>query len=693
MPAPPPRAQPPRLPPSPFFSVHPAFAAGLLLAAVAVFWFARNFVLSAYYRETVAVLDGGWFAGVLHGSDWKLTNPIVLGANQSSYYDTHVALFLVPFTYAAKILPLSSAEYMAVFLGIAFALYAILLFIAAADFLARQNPPLKAPLVAIVAAPIAFVVALNGVSAEILHYPHFEAWIPVFVCAFLLALAFEKKKTAAAAFVLLVINREDGGFHLATSLLAIVFFRQLPPRKTFAAQKESILAQKELLLWGAAAILCSLVAINSAGMHAPRPTVLDARALSHLKSILLRVDWAPALVVVAAWAAYARKPSALIGFAALIPWVAYSIPQEHPLRAHMGSYYGFPVLVALFWPFIAGRFFPDSPATRRNQKKRREKESRVVEAPRASSPAAIVFAIVFAASTLVFRPRESVVYNEMRVPKVGALQLFTEGAAPVPAQERENIRKLRDFFRARADELNIITADGFASLHPHDVPASRLLYRGPLKLEQSDAGVLIAHDTWMRLFAKSVFAARAAFDLTHAYRLQDTGEPGQGFFLFSKKPLCDDDQKCTDDLPLDPIRVGGSFYDLAGAEISRDSFYFPAPALAADGIKTKDVFILTEAARTVAELKNLPLGAGETAVMAEYAHNVESESPPTLEVEWPGGGLSSPLPPIEGNQVAAAVMIVDLPSRQNITARVIHGGGGTLRVFGLLVRPASEVTQ
>ena len=677
----------------PFFSARPALAAGLLLAAAAVFWFARNFVLSAYYRETVAVLDGGWFAGVLHGSDWKLTNPIVLGDGAGSYYDTHVALFLVPFTYAAKILPLSSAEYMAVFLGIAFAFYAVLLFIAAADFLARQNPPLKTPVVAVVAAPVAFVVALNGVSAEILHYPHFEAWLPVFVCAFLLALAFEKKKTAAAAFVLLVINREDGGFHLATSLLAIVFFRQFPPRKTFAAQKESILAEKELLLWSAAAILCSLIAINSAGMHAPRPTVFDARALSHLKSVLLRVDWAPALAVVAAWAAYVRKPSALIGFAALIPWVAYSIPQEHPLRAHMGSYYGFPVLVALFWPFIAGRFFPDSPAARRNQKKRREKESRAFEAPRASSPAAIVFAVVFAASTLVFRPRESVVYNDMRVPKVGALQLFTEGAAPVPARERENIRKLRDFFLARADALNIITADGFASLHPHDVPARRLLYRGPLKLEQNDAGVLIAHNTWMRLFAKSVFAARAAFDLTHAYRLRDVGGPGQGFFLFSKKPLCDTSKKCVDDLPLDPVRVGDNFYDLAGAEISRDSFYFPGPALAADGVQAEEQFIFTDAAGTAAELKNLPLGAGKTALLTEYAYDAESEPPPTLEVEWPGGRLSSPLPPIESGQAAAAVMIVDLPSRQNITARVTHGGGGTLRVFGLLVRPPPEAAQ
>ena len=677
----------------PFFPARPALAAGLLLAAAAVFWFARNFVLFAYYRETVAVLDGGWFAGVLHGSDWKLTNPAVLGDDAGSYYSTHVAPFLTPFTYAAKILPLSSAEYMAVFLGIAFALYAVLLFIAAADFLARQNPPLKAPVAAIVAAPVAFVVALNGVSAEILHYPHFEAWLPVLVCAFLLALAFEKKKTAAAAFVLLVINREDGGFHLATSLLAIVFFRQFPPRKTFAAQKESILAEKELLLWSAAAILCSLIAINSAGMHAPRPTVFDARALSNLKSILLRVDWAPALAVVAAWAAYARKPSALIGFAALIPWVAYSIPQEHPLRAHMGSYYGFPVLVALFWPFIAGRFFPDSPAKRRNPKKRREKDPRAAETSRASSPAAIVFAIVFAASTLVFRPSESVVYNNMRVPKVGALQLFTEGAAPVPARERENIRKLRDFFLARADELNIITADGFASLHPHDVPAARLLYRGPLKLEQNDAGVLIAHNTWMRLFVKSVFAARAAFDLTHAYHLRETGKSGQGFFLFSKKPLCDESQQCVDDLPLDPVHISDSFYDLAGGEISRDSFYFPAPALAAKGVQTGEKSIFTDAPGTVAELKNLPLGAGKTGLSTEYAYDAESDPPPTLEVEWPGGRLSSPLPPTEGGQATAAIMVIDLPSRQNITARVIHGGGGTLRVFGLLVHPPPETAQ
>ena len=690
----------------------PAFAlSAAALAAAAAFWFARNFVLFAYYGETVAVLDGGWYAGVLHGSDWKLSNPPVISETRDSYFGTHVTPFLIPFTYLAKALPLSAGEYMAAFLGLALAAYAALICIAAADFLSAQNPPLKAPLAAVLAAPVAFVLSMNGVSAEILHYPHFEIWIPIFVCAFLLALAMNKRKSAAAAFILLVAAREDGGFHLATALLAIAFFRQFPPRKTIAAQRDAILAEKEILSWSAAAFFVSLVAINSGGMRAPRPTVLDEQMFSHLASILTRGDWAPAMIVTAAWAAYARRPSALIGFAALIPWVAFSIPQEHPLRAHMGSYYGFPVLTALFWPFIAHRFFPPdansdkafqpsqpsqtfktskpSKPSKPPPRKKHGKESRPSET-RPLSLAAAAFALVFAASTLILRPRESVHYNEMRVPKVGMAQLFTLGAKPVPAETRASVRKLRDFFVARADELNIIAADGFASLHPHDVPASRLLYRGPLKLEQNDAGILIAHTTWLQLFAKSVFAARAAFNLRHAYKLRDGSDSLHGFFLFSKDPLCDGNGKCKDDLPLSPTRLGDSYYDLAGGQISRDSFYFPAPALAAPGVETQGGAIASASAGTVASLENLPLGAGQTGVITEYAHAIQNAPPPMVEVEWDNGRATSELPPLPSGGGAAARMIVELPARKNITARVKHNGGGTLLIFSISAGPVQS---
>ena len=672
-----------------------AHFAGLLAAAGAVFWFARNFVLFAYYEETVAVLDGGWFAGVLSDSDWKLANPLVLGEPRESYFEVHVAPFLIPFAYAGKILPLEAGEYMAAFLAAAFALYAALIFIAAADFLAAHAPPLKKSLVALAAAPVAFVVALNGVSAEILHYPHFEIWIPVLLCAFLLALAFEKKKTALAVFVLLLSVREDAGFHLAVTLLAVAFFRQFPLRKNFAAQKESILAQKELLLWSAVALGFALATITLGNVPA-RPGVFDQRVFSRLASVVLRGDWILALVVVAGWAVHARRPAALVGFAALVPWALHSVLQERPLPGHMGSYYGFPALVALFWPFVAGRFFPDRPAKkteRRPPKKKRDRDSRDSRGPRATSGSALAFAILFAASTLVLRPQQSVQYEEMRVPKVGALQLLAEGASPPPAEMFENIRKLRDFFIARADEMNIIVADGFASLHPHDVPQSRLLYRGPLKLEQDDAGVLIAHSTWLQLFVKSVFAARAAFGLRHAYRLRDSGTAIEGrgdggFFLFSKEPLCDENGRCADGLPLVETRMGPSFYDLAAAEISRDSFYFPAAAVAAPRARIEEGAVAAEHPGAVVELQNLPLAAGRTAAQVEYLHNVESDSPPLFEVRWAGGGVSANLPPAGSGRIPAAEMIVNLPARRNVTLRVVHNGGGTLRVFGLSLRPA-----
>ena len=669
----------------------PAFFIGLAPVVLAVFWFARNFVLFAYYEETVAVLDGGWFAGILHGSDWKLSNPRVLGDNAQSYFHTHVVPLFIPLTYASRLLPMEPGEYMAAFLGAAFALYAALIFIAANHFLAQKSPPLRPAITAAIAAPAAFLLALNGVSAEILHYPHFEVWIPILVCAFLLALAMEKKKIAVAILIPLLAVREDAGFHLATSLMTIALFRQFPISKNPNARKKQLLAQKELLLWSAVAILYSLVAINIGGVPAPRPNVFDQRILSRVVSVLTRGDWAPALIVVAAWAAYARKPAMLIGFAALIPWTAFNILHERPLSGHMATYYGFPVLTAFFWPFVAEHFFPNpNPNPKESPRgKRREKESRA----RIESVPAAVFAALFAASSLLFRPGNVVFYDDMRVPKVGLTNLFAEGAAPTPKIARQNIRKLRDFFAARAEELNIVVADGFASLHPHDVPAERLLYRGPLKLEQDDAGILIAHTTWMQLFVKSVFAARAAFGLNRAYRVRDSGVDERAFFLFSKTPLCDPSGKCINDLPLEETRLGPSYYDLAAREISRDSFYFPAPTIAAPDAATANDIITAENSGLAAELQNLPLPPGRTALFLEYAHDVESGPLPKFEITWRDGDISADLPAVGYEHISAARMMVNLPERREVTARVIHNGGGTLRVFGLAARAPEESAQ
>ena len=123
----------------PFRPGRSARLVALAVAGCAVFWFARNFVMFSYYEETVAVLDGGWFAGLLSGGDWKLSNPPVVDENGGSYYRVHVAPLLVPFSYLGKILPLEAGEYMAAFFGFAFAAYAAVLFVAAADFLSRHG--------------------------------------------------------------------------------------------------------------------------------------------------------------------------------------------------------------------------------------------------------------------------------------------------------------------------------------------------------------------------------------------------------------------------------------------------------------------------------------------------------------------------------------------------------------------------
>ena len=684
----------------PFRPGRSARLVALAVAGCAVFWLARNFVMFSYYEETVAVLDGGWFAGLLSGGDWKLSNPPVVDENGGSYYRVHVAPLLVPFSYLGKVLPLEAGEYMAAFFGFAFAAYAAVLFVAAADFLSQSgtggatHPPLRPGLIAVVAAIVAVVLSLNGVSAEILHYPHFEIWIPVLVCAFLSALAFNKNKAAVALFAVLMSTREDAGFHLAVTLSAIVFFRQCGAGKSVVAQRESLRAQKGILLWSAVAIVFSLVAINVGGMQAPRPTVFDERIWSRLASVLFRGDWVLALVVAAGWAVVSRRPSVLIGFAACVPWMIFSVPQEHPLRAHMASYYGFPVLVAFFWPFVAGRFFPGGEvaggAGKRRDKKRGDKKRAQSSSPTSFTPpsplAAAAFAMLFAASTLPLRPVQSVEYGTMRVPKVGLSQLLENGATPPSSQTRENIRKLRMFFESRADELNIITADGFASLHPHLVPASRLLYRGPLKLEQDDAGVLIAHRTWLSLFIKSVYAARAAFGLRNAYILSDTG-----FFLFSKAPLCEGaGAKCVDDLPLERATLGPSYDDIAATELSRDSFYFPAPTVAADGANVEDKVIVAARSGVAAELRGIPLPAGQTALAVEYFYAATLGTPPRFEAQWNGGGVAADLPPVDGDRGAAARMMVELRQREKISARVVHNGGGTLKIFGMSARPANR---
>lgn len=328
--------------------------AAVLVVAIPLLAY-TNLVLWHFYGRGAVLQDSGMQAALLWHSDLALHLPAALGGQ--SFFATHVTPAFVMASVVSRVLPLTTAQFFALFMGVAHTLPAL-----AAFRLLRADPGLRGMAGLAMATLLALGFAFDGLALAIARFPHFEMLMVAGICLFLVALA-EGRIGAAAAFLALSLSvREDAGLHvfgLLATLAAVRWWRGVPWR-----------GQSTVLGFAAAALCWSVAALAMqrllfGGQSSFVRIYLGEPAFAHLTLAGVGerlAGWAmcrayvvaPALVAVG-WAVRAREPLIVVGYLAAVPWALLHLFADSPIAGALSGYYAFPFMIAAFFPLVGAR--------------------------------------------------------------------------------------------------------------------------------------------------------------------------------------------------------------------------------------------------------------------------------------------------------------------------------------------------
>ena len=647
--------------------------AAAVVSFAAVCYVCFTFVLNYAHDYGYLIADTGWQTAHLWRNDYSMQNPPMVPHNvrhgADSVYQIHFAFLLVPFTWLSYLFPVRAEEWLAIFISSGTAILAAAFTLAVSSFLRAEMPTLR-PYAALAIATVAgFILALNPIIGNILIYPHFELWIPALLTCMLLAIAAGRTKTAAFILLPLLLTREDAGLHLCMLLWTVVAWRVVLLRRNGEPWRRAWQAQKQLLLWSLPALIYSATGLLTAewaewARSLPRASVLELSTLAERwLSIIWRLEWtAPfAFLIVAAivW----RRWQWLAGLISCLPWVVYNSTQGGSgFAGTLQLYYSFPLIIALFWPFIAHQFIAP-------EKKRRN-----------LGTAAALFVIIFAAATII-RP-----YSDTLSTRNSLRTLALVSGGIPSAEKREALSLAGDFLAARAER--IIVADSFSVLRPHDVKHDRFLPLDDGDLNVCGGDFMFVNTTYFDNLRRNAMAAAMAFNLRHQYHLHNTS-----YRLFSARPLCDaGGNNCAGNMPLSEIPLGSLRQDVA-ARFGAQGMTWRGCVLRTNNIGQKGdqdgLLIPPQASGLVAELTDVPLPAGQYALDIIYRHETAAKS---LLLEVRGGDkvLSSGYLPSNPNPKKGTRLVFNLSAPTAVSIRLGKAAGSELDLRKISLYPAAN---
>jgi hypothetical protein len=333
---------------------------GVLAAAPAFVGYA-DVVLNHFYRYGAVLLDTGLLADLAWHRPLALPGTWLLG-NQS-FFAVHIAPLFVLLSALSWLVPATMAQWFALFTGVAQALPAVAVY----WFLVSEYRMRRGWRIAL-AAGLAVVFSFNGLAIAQVRYPHFEILLAASMMLFLVAWWRERLAAASLFFVLCLICREDAGFHVAAVLAVAVVLRRRDG-VPLAAQRPALIFLGLGLLYSFAALLIGMELAS--GPSSLARVYLGTPPFAHLTALLVATRalglvivrtyiFLPALVAIV-WAAMTRNPYLLVGYIAFVPWTILHLLAKSDLAGTFSSYYGFPYLIAMFWPLIGWRMRPAGP--------------------------------------------------------------------------------------------------------------------------------------------------------------------------------------------------------------------------------------------------------------------------------------------------------------------------------------------
>lgn len=319
-----------------------------------------SYTLNHFYVNGAYMLDSGYFAYLsAHATAWPLSNPPAIGG---TYFSIHFSPAFYIFTVLHRLLNALGLElYDVTWFSITQGLW---LGITAASVFALLscNKPSAAIQNGFNAA-VSLVVTFNGVFLAALGFPHFEIAIPALLLAFFASHLRGHTKLAISFLCIGLLMREDAGLHYFGLFFLLTIYLYWAGRRLISADVRfyAILALS-CLAYGLLVIVGQKLLFEGADDSLSR-VYLGTPPLSHLSFPFLdfrmtffakeRLYILAPFILALVLSVMKRNGMLLVGFAAVVPWVFFSLLAVSLQAGTLTSYYAFPVAIALCWPAVS----------------------------------------------------------------------------------------------------------------------------------------------------------------------------------------------------------------------------------------------------------------------------------------------------------------------------------------------------
>jgi uncharacterized membrane protein len=311
-----------------------------------------SLVLYHFYVRGSFLLDSGLLAYLAAHGGAFLPTPRVLGGQ--SFFATHLTPIFLVTAQLRRWLPVSDAQFFALFIGLCHALPGLGVF-----WLLRSGFGLRRPMGIVLAALLGMAFSFNGLALAIARYPHFEMLIVGGAILFAVALSRGKHLAAALWFALCLATREDAGFHLFAILFVLIALNRWHA-VPWSAQRAEIVFAAVALVFSLAEILVQMaiaegqsslvrIYLGDPPFGSLSPEVLAGRLLGYFAYRTYLV--VPAAIAVL-WAVRTRNPYILVGYVAFLPYLLLHLTARSEIAATLSGYYAYPFMIAAFWPLL-----------------------------------------------------------------------------------------------------------------------------------------------------------------------------------------------------------------------------------------------------------------------------------------------------------------------------------------------------
>lgn len=323
-----------------------------LLLGVAVL----RYMLSHFFVHAPFLLDTGMLSGLAYRDGLLLTLPRIACDYADLYYDVYVSPLTSAFSVLSYLAPVGRIEWYAfiqsaIYVPIGLAVYLVASRLEPATGLRRLPITL--------AAALAF--SFNGLVLWMIGFPHFEAAMPGLTCLVLGALVTGRIRTAWLCLALAASVRQDGGIHVAMAVAPLLFlhWRGVVMAPT---RRQLILTIAVAVAISVTGMLCQRLffhpfpRLTQAYLGHPLYSHLSMKLVAQRVSYFIdnnQVLYYPFLAT-CLLAALRRDARYLLGWAALLPWFAFSFLAVEDSKSTFFAYGVGPFIAGLFWVYLYG---------------------------------------------------------------------------------------------------------------------------------------------------------------------------------------------------------------------------------------------------------------------------------------------------------------------------------------------------